>query len=226
VIRVIRGKIFAKINDFKLLHCSVAEPLLKSELAAKEHKVHKRRQNHVGKILGGKYETAVRHIRKSLVLDALWVLCEQFGMKLVGTFLTVWAVAVCGALSVRAQEQKSETSRQDSGSDGTAYRASIEPVPLDLNRLDISPSSGQRKWTLRSLFAHPLKTLQPKKIATLPLRLLKPLNPFAPIEPEDMRPGRGDYNPRAWTTVAGWSPGSSAFPTREHTGIIWGIDVG
>jgi len=132
----------------------------------------------------------------------------------------VWIVCllgICAALTANAQDHASSTSTQAPASAGTAYQSSIERAPLDLKRLDISPTAPQKKWTFRSLIAHPLKTLQPKKIAGLPLRLLKPLNPFAPVEPDEMRPGRGEYNPRAWTTVAGWSPGSSAFPDpRTH----------
>ncbi len=138
-------------------------------------------------------------------------------MKLLWTVWTLWAVAVCGPDSVGAQEQKSDTSKQATGSDATVYHSSIETAPFDLSRVNFSPATTEKKWTLHNLVTHPLKTLQPKKIAGLPLRLLKPLNPFAPVEPEDMRPGRGDYNPRAWTTISGWTPGSSAFPDpRTH----------
>src|SRR5260370_25923397 len=97
-------------------------------------------------------------------LDGRINLCQRFGMKLVWI---VCLLGICAALTANAQDHASSTSTQAPASAGTAYQSSIERAPLDLKRLDISPTAPQKKWTLRSLVTHPLKTLQPKKIAGL-----------------------------------------------------------
>jgi hypothetical protein len=54
--------------------------------------------------------------------------------------------------------------------------------------------------------------IQSSRILSAPLRFLKTINPFAPLEPEPELGGAGDDNPRAWTSIMGWNPGGSAFP--------------
>ena len=51
-----------------------------------------------------------------------------------------------------------------------------------------------------------------KGIIGFPRRLLHLINPFAKAEPRSESENARELSPRAWTTVAGWNPGGSAFP--------------
>jgi len=73
-------------------------------------------------------------------------------------------------------------------------------------------------------------TNAPSASATVTVEKLK-LHWLAPIETnktsENFKPAEG-LDPRAWTTIVGWHPGESAFPTAEtHEGgwcLFW-VDI-
>jgi hypothetical protein len=58
----------------------------------------------------------------------------------------------------------------------------------------------------------PFKAIKSKKFWNAPLSLLRAIDPFAPAGSKEEVRRVGDLSPRAWTTIAGWHPGASAFP--------------
>jgi hypothetical protein len=63
-----------------------------------------------------------------------------------------------------------------------------------------------------------INALHVSKSMELPKRLLNLVNPFAPLDESEEPPEVKGSNPRAWTSLVGWSPGISAFPDpRTHT---------
>jgi hypothetical protein len=53
--------------------------------------------------------------------------------------------------------------------------------------------------------------LQAPKASAVPGRVLHLINPLAKGAPNPEAESARDLNPRAWSTIAGWNPGSSAF---------------
>jgi len=62
---------------------------------------------------------------------------------------------------------------------------------------------------MSGLLVSPFKT---RKVLDVPRRFLRLINPFARGEAVEQGPSPRDLEPRAWTTIVGWSPGKSAFP--------------
>ncbi len=97
-------------------------------------------------------------------------------------------------IPVRAQQTGAEAGGQKTGTSMQAEGPAAKQ-PLEVTGPLVSPFRG--------------------KASEVPGRLLNLINPFAPVEPSATsappRTVRGP-SPRAWTTVAGWHPGRSAFP--------------
>lgn len=65
------------------------------------------------------------------------------------------------------------------------------------------------------------------KISQLPARLWQLINPFAEVAPKSQIEGLRGTSPVAWTTTAGWRPGSSAFPNATvHEASMNFVSVG
>jgi hypothetical protein len=158
-------------------------------------------------------------------------------MKQAGMLVLLISVMALRVVAGEPSTDRSGDTVTTSAAANFGFDLSIQPRPLDSQPLIISPQpSPEKKSKLSAALARPFKALQPKRLLGLPGRLLKPLNPFAPIEPNELqtlnpspsysrtwtslnggftRPSAStsrQYDPRAWTTIAGWSPGASAFP--------------
>src|SRR3974377_669473 len=105
-------------------------------------------------------------------------MCEEFVMKRSGT---IWVIALAAIAPIAAPAQ-SQTEGSAAPSAATSSNLSSEGISrADLDRLNTAATTEHKKWSLRNLVTHPIKTIQPKRLLGEPVRILKSLNPFAPV---------------------------------------------
>jgi hypothetical protein len=96
--------------------------------------------------------------------------------------------------------------------DSTATTMRLEPA--DTNSLDYTVS--KTKIHLTGPLVPPLKA---KSASDFSRRLLNLFNPFSseePSLPSTVSTATVPVSNRAWSTIVGWNPGGSAFPTEAH----------
>lgn len=86
------------------------------------------------------------------------------------------------------------------------YKSQSPDAPAESrnNTASIQP----KRLHLSGSLVEPLKS---RPASEIPKRVVQLFNPFAPAEPKPEPPRVEKLSPRAWTTVAGWNPGRSAF---------------
>ena len=73
-----------------------------------------------------------------------------------------------------------------------------------------------KRFQVSGPLVQPFKT---RKLRSFPRRLFHWINPFAPTERREQVLRSGDYDPRPWSAVAGWSSGGPWFPNEAtHEG--------
>jgi hypothetical protein len=83
--------------------------------------------------------------------------------------------------------------------------------PADTNSLDYMVS--KTKVHLSGPLVGPLKA---KSASDFSHRVLRLFSPFSDEEPNMQPAATGPVSGRAWSTIAGWNPGGSAFQTESH----------
>jgi hypothetical protein len=114
--------------------------------------------------------------------------------------------------------------QQDSGASapGTVPAKEVAAAPSEPAQLTRpSDSYSAPLWQSAASQSRPFFG---KRFLQFPRRMLRLMNPFAPVESKgELRVP--DYSPRAWSSTIGWRPGASAFSdpvTHESSmGLSW-----
>jgi hypothetical protein len=82
-------------------------------------------------------------------------------------------------------------------------------APKDTNTMELQVSKDTQ-FTFSGPLVQPLKA---KTSSSFVSRVAHWFNPFSNVQPNVVPAASGPMNTRAWSTITGWSPGHSAFPS-------------